>query len=179
MNKFALPLIIVAVVGVMLGLFFLGNQQSASQQNAAIAGVKDFGKPEQGHTPESVSFAENPPVGGKHSPQWATCDGRVYTQKLRNENAVHSLEHGAVWITYKPGLEEAQLQALADKVEGTPYTLMSPNPEQSSPITLSAWGKQLSLENASDERIEQFLEKYRQGTQTPEPGATCSGGVGA
>ncbi|UNX53333.1 DUF3105 domain-containing protein [Georgenia sp. TF02-10] len=42
---------------------------------------------------------------------------------------------------------------------------------------LSAWGVQLSVDDAADPRIDAFLAKHVQGEQTPEPGASCSGGT--
>lgn len=44
-------------------------------------------------------------------------------------------------------------------------------------MTITAWGKQLSVDSSSDGRLAAFIQKYRQGPQTPEPGAVCSGGV--
>ena len=42
----------------------------------------------------------------------------------------------------------------------------------------TAWGKQLKLESPEDPDLERFVRAYRQGPQTPEPGAVCTGGVG-
>ena len=86
------------------------------------------------------------------------------------------MEHGAVWVTYNDKAAQADVKTLAAKVTKTPYTLMSPYKNQSSPITLSAWGHQLNVDKASDPRVNEFLDKYVQGKQTPEPGAACTGG---
>jgi hypothetical protein len=83
--------------------------------------------------------------------------------------------HGAVWITYQPDLPEDQVKELADTVEGNPYGLLSPVPDQSSPIMLTAWGRQLPVDKADDKRVEQFVETYVSGPQTPERGAACLG----
>ena len=74
---------------------------------------------------------------------------------------------------------DADVKTLADRVDRTPYTLMSPVKSQAGTITLSAWGRQLTVEKASDSRVEQFLLRYVQGAQTPEPGAACTGGLTA
>jgi hypothetical protein len=87
------------------------------------------------------------------------------------------MEHGAVWLTYRPDLPAAQVQKLTDLVGSSGYVLLSPYAGQASPVTATAWGAQLAVDSASDARMEQFLSKYVQGEQTPEPGAPCTGGV--
>lgn len=153
------------------------NQQAASQP---IDGVQQFDGLSGGdHTTDDVDYPQTPPVGGKHDPVWAACDGRVYTQPVREENAVHSLEHGAVWITYTDAVSESDVADLASRVEGQPYTFLSPIPSQPSPIMLTAWSLQMGVDKADDSRIDQFLTRYRQGPQTPEPGATCAAADGS
>ncbi|MEU8648960.1 DUF3105 domain-containing protein [Streptomyces sp. NPDC048737] len=129
------------------------------------------------HVTKSVSYPMEPPVGGDHHQAWMNCDGDVYTEALNNVNAVHSLEHGAVWVTYSSKAPKADVDALAAKVEKTPYTLMSPDDKQADPIMLTAWGHQRTVTGASDPNVDKFFEKYVQGEQTPEPGAACTGGL--
>ena len=126
------------------------------------------------HVAGPVRYEQNPPNGGDHNGVPQVC--RVYEQPIPSEHAVHSMEHGAAWITYKPDLPAAQVKALREMAEGDAYILMSPFPDQKSPINLSAWGRRLSVESASDERVEQFLDTYKNGPQTPEKGASCSVG---
>ncbi|MER6676947.1 DUF3105 domain-containing protein [Streptomyces sp. NPDC000983] len=134
------------------------------------------GKLSQTHVSKKVDYPVEPPVGGDHNPVWQNCNGDVYTEAVANENAVHSLEHGAVWVTYSSKASEADVKALTEKVKKTPYTLMSPYEDQKSPIMLSAWGAQRTVTSASDPNLDKFFEKYVQGEQTPEPGAACTGG---
>lgn len=105
------------------------------------------------------------------------CNGDVYTKALNNMNAVHSLEHGAVWVTYNSKAGKADVAALAAKVKKTPYTLMSPDDDQADPIMLTAWGHQRTVTSASDANVDKFFAKFVQGSQTPEPGAACTGGL--
>ena len=49
---------------------------------------------------QRVAYTKAPPDGGRHDPVWADCSGTVYAVPVRNENMVHALEHGAVWIAY-------------------------------------------------------------------------------
>ncbi|MEV6732703.1 DUF3105 domain-containing protein [Streptomyces sp. NPDC051364] len=129
------------------------------------------------HVETPVKYPMNPPVGGDHSPRWMNCNGDVYKNPVPEVNAVHSLEHGAVWVTYNEKAAKGDLDALAGTVAKTPYTLMSPVKEQAGTIMLSAWGKQLTVDKADDPRVAQFFTKYVQGPQTPEPGAACTSGL--
>ncbi|NEA26264.1 DUF3105 domain-containing protein [Actinomadura bangladeshensis] len=162
---------LIAVVAI--GYTFMQTRSSSAE--TSIAGLvveKDLGRD---HTTGTVKYETDPPMGGDHNPVWQNCDGRVYDAPLRNENAVHSLEHGAVWITYRPGLAADQLDALKNKVTGTDYTMLSPYPSQDAAIKLTAWGHQLTPDSASDARVDEFLRGFVKGPQTPEPGAACSG----
>lgn len=129
------------------------------------------------HVTKAVSYPMEPPVGGDHHQVWMNCNGDVYTKAVNNMNAVHSLEHGAVWVTYNSKASDADVKALAEKVEKTPYTLMSPDDEQKDPIMLTAWGKQRTVKSASDPDIDAFFKEFVQGKQTPEPGAACTNGL--
>lgn len=129
------------------------------------------------HTATTVAYPQTPPVGGEHAPEWQTCDSNVYTAPIANENAVHSMEHGAVWVTYNDSVPEDQVQDLAQRVQGATYTMMSPLPEQTSPINLTAWGRRLSVDSADDKRVADFITGFANGPTTPERGATCSGGT--
>ena len=145
-----------------------------SAANSPIDGVQSFAIDTAEHTQEPVTYPQKPGVGGNHFPVWKNCG--IYTEPVQETAAVHSLEHGAVWITYD-GVGEADVKALNDVVGERTYMLLSPFPGQGAKIKLSAWGEQLSVDSPSDPRIETFIKKYRQGPQTPEPGAACTGGI--
>lgn len=125
------------------------------------------------HVTTPVTYAQSPPVGGDHNPIWLNCG--VYDRPVKNELAVHALEHGAVWVTYRPDLPAAQVEQLASSVPDT-YMVVSPYEGLSAPVVASAWGAQLELTGVDDPRLEEFVREYRQGPQTPEPGAACTGG---
>jgi hypothetical protein len=177
----------VVVAGlVAFGAVILNKESNQKQQEqaAAKAPVKgekswDAKKLGRNHVTKTVTYPMKPPVGGDHNQVWMNCDRNVYKDAIPDMNAVHSLEHGAVWVTYNDKASDADIKTLGDKVGKTSYTLMSPYKDQAGTIMLSAWGKQLTVDKASDPRVDQFLTKYVQGPQTPEPGAACTGGMGA
>ncbi|MBZ3903300.1 DUF3105 domain-containing protein [Streptomyces griseiscabiei] len=154
------------------------DSKSSGKWKTGSDGVKTWStKLTQNHVTKSVKYPMEPPVGGDHNPVWQNCNGDVYDEAIKNENAVHSLEHGAVWVTYNSKASEADVKALAEKVKKTPYTLMSPVDDQKDPIMLSAWGAQRTVTSATDPNLDKFFETYVQGKQTPEPGAACTNGV--
>ena len=168
----ALAAIVIPTTVLLVG----AQQQEAAIQTAAgkaIAGVRTFSNLTRNHLASPGPFAQNPPVGGDHSPNFVNCG--TYTQPIDDGRAVHSLEHGAVWVTYGPSLPNAEVQALTAQAKAQKYELLSPRAGLPSPIVASAWGLQLQVSDASDLRLAAFLHKYQQGPQTPEPGAACSG----
>lgn len=142
---------------------------------ATIQGVVKKDYPGRDHRQESVPYEQRPPFGGPHDPQWADCTGTVYDGPIRDENAVHSLEHGAIWIAYRPNLPADQVDVLRRLVEGTDYRMLSPYPGLKDAVSVQSWGYQLKLPSASDPRLGEFLGKLTQNAaSTPEYGATCA-----
>ncbi len=164
--------ILFGVVGLALILFL--NVRPEPE----IRGVVQYPRPARGHDDTLVfENSELPPAGGEHYNVWQNCG--VYNEPIQTGNALHSMEHGAVWITYQPDLPAEEVATLENIVRGQTFLMISPYTGQRSPIVLSAWGLQLEVDEADDVRIEEFIERYRLGRQTPEVGAACTGGVGA
>ncbi|MDT0201396.1 DUF3105 domain-containing protein [Nocardioides sp. AE5] len=122
---------------------------------------------------ETVTYDQTPPAGGEHAGHWLECG--VYDEPVREENAVHALEHGTVWITYQPDLSDAEVSKLAELLptEG----ILSPYPGLRAPVVVTVWGTQLDLVGADDPRLATFIERYGNGETAPEPMASCHGGV--
>ncbi len=129
------------------------------------------------HVQGKVEYPQTPPVGGDHAPIWQNCG--YYSQPIVKEQGVHSMEHGAVWITYSPDLPPDQVGVLRKLAKDQTYVLVSPFPGLPSPVVASAWGTQLQLPSATDSELGAFVKAYREGPQTPEPGAACSGASGS
>ncbi|HEY0872425.1 MAG TPA: DUF3105 domain-containing protein [Vicinamibacterales bacterium] len=129
------------------------------------------------HLAGPIEYKEKPPMGGPHNVVWQTCG--AYDAPIHNEHAVHSLEHGAIWITYRPGLAGDQLQTLKT-LAADDFMLLSPYPGLDHPIVASAWNHQLSFDSADDPALRAFIAKYKNNPETtPEFGASCLGGTRA
>ena len=125
------------------------------------------------HFVDAIDYEQEPPVGGDHADFLLNCG--VYDAPVPNENAVHSLEHRAIWITYKPGLDHDQVATLR-LAAFNKKIIVSPYPGLEVPVVVSAWGYQLRLDSAEDPRLDDFISTY-EGFYAP--GGPCSGGVGS
>lgn len=145
-------------------------------KDAEVASAITYPNLARGHVSGSVAYAETPPAGGDHALAWQNCG--VYLEPVPNENAVHSLEHGAIWVTYKTDLPAEQVKVLQTAVRSQPYGLLSPFPDLPAPVVASVWGVQLKVQSASDPQLATFIAKYADASQAPEPRGECTGGVG-
>ncbi len=165
----------VAVIAAFIVVVALDFRSGAA--SGPPSGVQDIDVGEAGqHTEGEVDYEQSPPAGGEHNDVWQNAG--FYSEPIRNETAVHTLEHGAVWITYRPDLPQEQVDELRDLANSRECVLVSPYPGLDAPVVASAWGKQLELEGADDPALNRFIGTYLRGEQTPEPGAACTGGVG-
>jgi hypothetical protein len=164
-------LVVVLVAAVVWAI--VGSRKNSS---STLTGLVSYSNLSRDHVQGTVTYAQTPPAGGKHSAVWQNCG--IYTSPVANETAVHSLEHGAIWITYRPDLSADEVKILQDDVRGQKYGLLSPFPGLPSAVVATIWGNQLKLTSAADPRLKTFIAKYGDGMTAPEPGGECTGGTG-
>jgi hypothetical protein len=174
-NKRGIRVVALAVAGAAVLAACGGSSKKAApapSSSASIAGVTVVnGLPHNHFQGVHLVYSHTPPLGGDHSPAPLNC--AVYTTAVPNENAVHSLEHGGVWLTYQPGVDPAPLVTL-DAIDRN-YVLISPYAGQPSKVIATAWGLQLKVDSTTDPRLKAFVEKYHGGGQGGEKGAACQG----
>ncbi|VTR78248.1 DUF3105 domain-containing protein [Cellulomonas hominis] len=171
--------VVLVLVGVAAWVLIGAGRQAAdleAQAEQEIDGVEAFDGLTFNHVTTSVDYPQSPPAGGDHNAAWLNCG--VYSEPVPDENAVHSLEHGAVWITYDPELPADQVATLEAMAANQSYVLVSPYEGLDSAVAVSAWGYQLKVDSADDERLPVFVQKYLLNPELAEVGAPCSNGVG-
>jgi Protein of unknown function (DUF3105) len=122
-----------------------------------------------------ISYEQDPPTNGDHATYWQNCG--FYSSPVENEAAVHSMDHGAVWITYRPDLPAEQVEILRGLAQEE-YVLVSPYPNLYAPVVATAWRNQLDLTGANDARLRQFVDQFRLSATAPLSGNGCTGGRG-
>lgn len=164
-----------AIVGAVLLATAGGAGYCVVTQRQFQAGVLTTEYPAAQHMQGRITHRETPPMGGPHNAVWQNC--AIYSVPIHNEHAVHSLEHGAIWITYRPDLPAADVQRL-HALAADDYMLLSPYPGLQAPVVASAWNRQMHMTGADDPRLPQFIRRFKNNpSTTPEFGASCLGGV--
>lgn len=141
--------------------------------SAELSAVQTWDIADRTHAEGDITYPQTPPAGGPHAPVWLECG--VYDEPVRDENAVHDLEHGTIWITYDPALPEREIEALANQLPED--GIMSPYDGLPGAVVVTVWGAQLTLDRARDPRLRLFIEEYGDGHTAPEAGVTCRGGT--
>jgi hypothetical protein len=173
LRRLGIAAVVLAVI-VIVGVVIYSRRPG---EPPVVGDIQTYSNLSRDHTTDPVTYPQHPPVGGPHDPTWQNCG--FYASPVRNENAVHSLEHGAVWITYRPDLPQPQIDALRTLADDQIYILVSPMVDLPAPVVASAWGNQILLNDADDERLTEFVRRFRQDPNAPEPGAPCTGGTSA
>jgi len=168
----------VAVVALVVASFVFAPaspaKYTAGGDGVEIEGVQVYENTTT-HVEGTVDYPQTPPTGGPHNAMWLNCG--IYTEPQPAENAVHSLEHGAIWVTYDASLvKDAELDALRATLPSS-HAILSPYEGLDSPIVLSGWNHQLKVDSADDARIAQFFEEFWRSQNVPEPNASCTGAL--
>ena len=165
------------IVGAGLVIIAIAVSYSFYNKSRLLRTVTTAAYPAGQHVTGTIFYKEKPPMGGPHNVVWQNC--AIYDAPIHNEHAVHSLEHGAVWITYRPDLAADQVQVLKT-LAADDYMLLSPYPGLDHPVVASTWNHQIALDRADDAALPAFIAEFKNNPDsTPEFGAACLGGTSA
>ena len=123
-----------------------------------------------------IVYERHPPTNGDHDPLWQNCG--FYEEPIEDRHAVHSMDHGVVWITYSPDLSEQQIKSLRPYGKEH-YVVVSPYPGQNTLVTATSWRVQLELKGVDDPRLRRFVNQFRISEIAPLSGNRCTLGVGS
>ena len=111
-------------------------------------------------------YNSNPPTSGSHYAKEA--EWGVYQNELPDEQLVHNLEHGGIWISYKPNIDpaiKAKLDLIGNRYKET--VIVTPRAKNDSMIALASWGRLEKLDNFDEAEIINFIDANK--NKSPEP----------
>lgn len=159
-----LALMVVAVLGYGI------TQKEPEIERPGIA-QKDDGRK---HVESKEYGGEEPPTSGDHA---NPIEWKVYDTEVRDDNVIHNMEHGGMYVSYRPDLPQDQIDRLKALL-GPPYSnpefkptkaLLAPRAANTSPIVVSSWTRSMKLESFDEKRIvEYYLANFG---KSPEPSA--------
>ena len=166
---FLAPTLIIVAIGAWfltsnpMGVQNQDNPETLSAVSNPIAGTEEFTIAGREHIAEgtkSTNYNSNPPTSGSH---WAAPANKgIYDQALPDERILHNLEHGYIWISYKPEISPDVINNIKNIVNEDDWKIvMAPRAENDSQITLAAWGRLLKMGEPDYQKIKDFVETYR------------------
>lgn len=181
MSRSRLLIVLIASGLALLGCSSDGGSGAGGDEANVVIGPADEGVdgamavrvPKNTHTEGVVDYELQPPAGGAHNSVWLNCG--FYDEPKQDENIVHALEHGAVWLAYSPDLTPADIDVIHDLARANPKIVATPYPDLAAEaaVVATAWARQLTLDSVDDPRLEAFAVQYTDGSQAPEAGVTC------
>ncbi len=151
------------IVAGAIGSFFFFGPKGKTPEPDLSKPMADEGRT---HITEGVdaTHQSNPPTSGDHWPI-PLSDG-IYNTEKPDEAAIHSLEHGRVWVSYKPSIPQQTKKALEELIKGYNGTILTPRSANDTDIALAAWDRldtfNLNPDGTLDEqRITDFINRWR------------------
>jgi len=175
MRKFRnYALVVVIIVAVGYGIYFLSKSAAPKGEDfsRAIPLMEASHIAVGSQLPE---YTSNPPTSGPHYGQTARSGFR--DEALPDQNIIHNLEHGDIWIAYHPRIAEEIVEEL--KQFGAAKVIITPREANETDIAVAAWGRLDIFDIKNDtmpiERVKDFIKRYTNKGPEQVPGA--SGGI--
>lgn len=164
-------LVILGVVG------YIAYDNSSSPPKAPTLGTEhaDLGTK---HVPDGTraEYNSNPPSSGDH--YIAPAPKGFYEQEIPDGTLIHNLEHGYVWIAYRPDLPKDQIEKLK-KLFSAPFSdpkfkpskaIVAPRSNNPAPISAVSWRWTMDLNSFDEDKLKTFYLQHV--SKSPEPAAS-------
>lgn len=160
MKTFIMALLALGVV-LGVGFWLFQSSKTTTEDPSKLPGqlLENQGQThiEQGAF-DHPAYNSNPPTSGWHWPQGAQWG--VYPSPLPDEQLVHNLEHGGIWISYKPDLDKGTVNQLNDFAKRYRKVIVAPREGNDAPIALAAWTRLEKMDQYNEFNILTFIDAY-------------------
>lgn len=155
--------ILLAVVGVILLIAWFAIR---SAKNAPGVSYPEVGREHIAlQAPLPKPYNSNPPSSGGHYESPANWG--VYDYEVPDRLFIHNLEHGGIWIAYRPSVSAHVVEHLKTVVSefGGSKIVMAPRSANDNDIAIVAWSRVLKLDlvngDITDEQLDQVRAFYK------------------
>ncbi len=157
-KKFLVAFIILIMIAGISVLGFFALKAGSKPLPGEV--ISDLGRNHIATDSKKPEYNSNPPTSGPHFGTPASWG--VYDKELPDQQVVHNLEHGGVWITYNSDLEKEAIEKLKE-IAGSykSKVIMSARAANDSKIALASWGRLLKLSSYDEEKIKDFVSRMR------------------
>ena len=167
-------ILIPTVVIIGLGVWFFSKGSGTVNESkldsnrpeavsASVEGTVDYDIVGRNHMAQGTSgsgYNSNPPSSGPHWP--AAVKNGVYADSLPDEQLIHNLEHGHIWIAYKSDVSDDVKSKLSEIVGEEDWkVVMAPRDQNDTAIAIVAWGRVLKMDEPDYDKIRSFIRTYR------------------
>lgn len=111
---------------------------------------------------KDIVYKTNPPTSGTH---WTEAEiWGISEDEVPDGKAVHSIEHGGIWISYKPDKIDRETLTILEELqkENRRSVVLSPRADNDSAIVVASWGRMMKLEEASFKKsiVQKYIDTY-------------------
>ena len=148
----------IGIVLLAAGIWWLLTISRRSETGGPGVTYPDQGAP---HVSLGTPFEynSNPPTSGPHYAEPAKWG--IYDLELPDEQLVHNLEHGGIWISYRDAGDQDLIAKLKDIADDYALkVIMTPRPQNDSAMVLAAWTRLLQLETFDEQQIKSFIKAF-------------------
>ena len=151
---------IVIIVGGIYWIVISAEKSNSARPGEAVRILRS------NHISASDSHKEynsNPPTSGSHAgtAQWGFSE-----VELLDENLIHNIEHGGIWISYKD-LDQQSIETLREIArKNSRSVVVTPRAANDSPVAVASWGRLMKLDSVDEEAITEFIRKNK--NKSPE-----------
>ncbi|MEK7198229.1 MAG: DUF3105 domain-containing protein [Patescibacteria group bacterium] len=174
-KKLLIWLLVILIVSGGIYWLIKRSWEKISERKIYAINIEDQGRTHIDIGASHPDYNSNPPTSGWHYFEWK--QKGVYKEQQPDGNLIHNLEHGYIWISYRPDASSEIIKQLEDFYGLGKKIIIEPRKENDKLIALAAWNwldtfdpvSGDSLSDAELKRIGDFIDQYI--NQGPEPNA--------